>query len=119
MLKKQTSELSTLKDENDLLKRILNDAVSVCHAEKKQKYRKDTLAEMNLQHVGFASVIIKSLNACCAQETREYSPLQPSNERRWECCAEIVESTGVFVASNSVVAPYSRFRKRHGDVSVQ
>lgn len=50
---KRAFELSPLKVENKSLKGMLNDSVSVCPTEKKQKSKKYTHADMNLQHVRF------------------------------------------------------------------
>lgn len=69
---------------------MLNDAVSVRSTEKNRKSKKYKLAEMNLQPVGVASVMLKSRNAYCARSTCELSLLQTPHERQRERRAEII-----------------------------
>lgn len=99
VLKKQTSELSALKDENGILKKKISDAISVCPAENKRRYKIEMLVRMNLQHVEVAFVTLRSVNACCGREIFCFPFTVYS--------AETVKSAAVFVASNTMLAHYS------------
>lgn len=70
------------------------------------KSKNGTLAEIELQKIGVASVNLKSLNGCCedTRETFELGRLHPPSQRLWECRAAFVESRGVLVASNTMAA---------------
>lgn len=98
------SRLSALEAENDSLENIFINADSVCLTVMKPK--NDTLAKRNLQHVGLASVVLKSFNAYCARETCGLSHLQLLCERQWYFSAEIGESGWVLAACDPMMAPY-------------